>query len=104
MGDGTEYDVLQLSYYKKPFEIECPQNEVGAVTSVRNDGMVKFDGTRIVAQEPISNVYVYGINGQTVMKRDVVEGTYSLDCLSKGVYLLQYENNGERYVQKIVRR
>ena len=104
LGDGTDYDVLQLSYYKKPFEIECPQNEVGAVTGVRNDGMVKFDGTYIMAQEPISNVYVYGINGQTVMQRDVVEGTYGLDNLAKGVYLLQYENNGERFVQKIVRR
>ena len=96
--------MLQLSYYKKPFEIECPQNAVGAVTGVRNDGMVKFDGTYIMAQEPISNVYVYGINGQTVMQRDVVEGTYGLDNLAKGVYLLQYENNGERFVQKIVRR
>ena len=38
------------------------------------------------------------------MQRDVVEGTYGLDNLAKGVYLLQYENNGERFVQKIVRR
>lgn len=104
LGDGTEYDVLQLSYYKKPFEIECPQNEVGAVKGVRNDGVVTFDGVRIMAQERVSNVSLFGMNGQTVMQRDVVEGTYGLERLPKGLYILQYEYNGELYVQKIVRR
>lgn len=71
---------------------------------VRNDGVVTFDGVRIMAQERVSNVSLFGMNGQTVMQRDVVEGTYGLERLPKGLYILQYEYNGELYVQKIVRR
>lgn len=104
LGDGTDTDMLPTSIYKKPVLIACPQEEPGSVAEVAVDNAVKVIGNTVYANETISNVNVFSLTGALVKSAGVVEGSWDLDTLEKGVYLLQYSVNGHMNTIKFIKQ
>ena len=51
---------------------------------------------------PPYNVYVYNINGQMILSQENVMKA-DISALNAGLYIIQYEKNGQRVAKKVIR-
>lgn len=105
LGDDTDYEQLQTSYYKKPIRINCPQDEISSIYDVEKVNAAYFDGTTLYALNgAIEQVKIYTVTGMLVNNNERVEGNWNLSELNSGIYLLSFVQNGTTYTQKIVKK
>lgn len=72
LGDETPNDQLQVAYKLKPIVINCPQDEVSSVGSLKDgkvDAAVSFDGQVLALQSDglLTSGRIYDMNGTAVM-------------------------------------
>lgn len=104
LGDDTEYDLLQTSYYKKPFEIACPQGEVSGISDVESVNAVCFDGNTVFAVEGVGNMRIYSATGALVKSNKNFVDSWDISDLQRGIYVLVFDMDGRQYMQKIMKR
>ena len=85
-----EFIILTGSPVDKPMI----QNELTALEDIVMDGSVEM--------LPPYNVCVYNINGQLI-SRQMNAMSADLTNLNAGLYIVQYEKNGQRVAKKIIR-
>ena len=74
------------------------------IGSVEADNSVTFDGNAIYAAQPVSGVCVYSISGALVRSCGEFAGSLSLTDIPAGVYILVYNQDGQKHSMKIMKR
>ena len=74
------------------------------IGSVEADNSVTFDGNAIYAAQPVSGVCVYSISGALVRSCGELAGSLSLTDIPAGVYVLVYNQDGQKHSMKIMKR
>lgn len=99
LGDETPNDQLQVAYKLKPIVINCPQDEVSSVGSLKDgkvDAAVSFDGQVLALQSDglLTSGRIYDMNGAAVMILAASETSWNVATLSQGVYVAEFMIDG----------
>ncbi len=99
LGDETPNDQLQVAYKLKPIVINCPQDEVSNVGSLKDgkvDVAVSFDGQVLALQSDglLTSGRIYDMNGTAVMILVASETSWNVATLSQGVYVAEFMIDG----------
>lgn len=99
LGDETPNDQLQVAYKLKPIVINCPQDEVSSVGSLKDgkvDAAVSFDGQVLALQSDglLTSGRIYDMNGAAVMILAASETSWNVATLSQGVYVVEFMIDG----------
>lgn len=99
LGDETPNDQLQVAYKLKPIVINCPQDEVSSVGSLKDgkvDAAVSFDGQVLALQSDglLTSGRIYDMNGTAVMILAASETSWNVATLSQGVYVAEFMIDG----------
>ncbi len=99
LGDETPNDQLQVAYKLKPIVINCPQDEVSNVGSLKDgkvDAAVSFDGQVLALQSDglLTSGRIYDMNGAAVMILAASETSWNVATLSQGVYVAEFMIDG----------
>ena len=99
LGDETPNDQLQVAYKLKPIVINCPQDEVSSVGSLKDgkvDAAVAFDGQVLALQSDglLTSGRIYDMNGTAVMILAASETSWNVATLSQGVYVAEFMIDG----------
>lgn len=99
LGDETPNDQLQVAYKLKPIVINCPQDEVSSVGSLKDgkvDVAVSFDGQVLALQSDglLTSGRIYDMNGAAVMILAASETSWNVATLSQGVYVAEFMIDG----------
>lgn len=99
LGDETPNDQLQVAYKLKPIVINCPQDEVSNVGSLKDgkvDAAVSFDGQVLALQSDglLTSGRIYDMNGAAVMILATSETSWNVATLSQGVYVAEFMIDG----------
>ena len=99
LGDETPNDQLQVAYKLKPIVINCPQDEVSSVGSLKDgkvDAAVSFDGQVLALQSDgaLASGRIYDMNGTAVMILAASETSWNVATLSRGVYVAEFMIDG----------
>ena len=99
LGDETPNDQLQVAYKLKPIVINCPQDEVSSVGSLKDgkvDAAVSFDGQVLALQSAglLTSGRIYDMNGTAVMILAASETSWNVATLSQGVYVAEFMIDG----------
>ena len=99
LGDETPNDQLQVAYKLKPIVINCPQDEVSSVGSLKDgkvDAAVSFDGQVLALQSDglLTSGRIYDMNGAAVMILAASETSWNVATLSQGVYVTEFMIDG----------
>lgn len=99
LGDETPNDQLQVAYKLKPIVINCPQDEVSNVGSLKDgkvDAAVSFDGQVLALQSDglLTSGRIYDMNGAAVMILAASETSWNVATLSQGVYVVEFMIDG----------
>lgn len=99
LGDETPNDQLQVAYKLKPIVINCPQDEVSSVGSLKDgkvDAAVSFDGQVLALQSDglLTSGRIYDMNGTAVMILVASETSWNVATLSQGVYVAEFMIDG----------
>lgn len=99
LGDETLNDQLQVAYKLKPIVINCPQDEVSSVGSLKDgkvDAAVSFDGQVLALQSDglLTSGRIYDMNGAAVMILAASETSWNVATLSQGVYVAEFMIDG----------
>ena len=99
LGDETPNDQLQVAYKLKPIVINCPQDEVSNVGSLKDgkvDAAVSFDGQVLALQRDglLTSGRIYDMNGAAVMILAASETSWNVATLSQGVYVAEFMIDG----------
>lgn len=99
LGDETPNDQLQVAYKLKPIVINCPQDEVSSVGSLKDgkvDAAVSFDGQVLALQSDglLTSGRIYDMNGEAVMILAASETSWNVATLSQGVYVAEFMIDG----------
>ena len=107
LGDETPNDQLQVAYKLKPIVINCPQDEVSNVGSLKDgkvDAAVSFDGQVLALQSDglLTSGRIYDMNGAAVMILAASETSWNVATLSQGVYVAEFMIDGAPVTYKFV--
>ena len=99
LGDETPNDQLQVAYKLKPIVINCPQDEVSSVGSLKDgkvDAAVSFDGQVLALQSDglLTSGKIYDMKGTAVMILAASETSWNVATLSQGVYVAEFMIDG----------
>lgn len=99
LGDETPNDQLQVAYKLKPIVINCPQDEVSNVGSLKDGKVgaaVSFDGQVLALQSDglLTSGRIYDMNGAAVMILAASETSWNVATLSQGVYVAEFMIDG----------
>lgn len=99
LGDETPNDQLQVAYKLKPIVINCPQDEVSNVGSLKDGKVgaaVSFDGQVLALQGDglLTSGRIYDMNGAAVMILAASETSWNVATLSQGVYVAEFMIDG----------
>lgn len=99
LGDETPNDQLQVAYKLKPIVINCPQDEVSSVGSLKDgkvDAAFSFDGQVLALQSDglLTSGRIYDMNGAAVMILAASETSWNVATLSQGVYVAEFMIDG----------
>ena len=89
LGDETPNDQLQVAYKLKPIVINCPQDEVSSVGSLKDGKVLALQSDGLLTSGKI-----YDMKGTAVMILAASETSWNVATLSQGVYVAEFMIDG----------